>query len=107
MNDAARGAIIVGALFALYLALRLAFVHLRKWRTDRRRHVMSHVFHLTLALVVTAGLIVYTVGDATGSNAALTWWEYGRVVQVSLICAGLRPLWTHHRTLAARRSEQP
>lgn len=96
----------MGASAAFYMAARLSFVYLRHWRKDRRRHVMSHVFFLTLALGVTSGLIVYTISEATGQNAPLSWWEGARMAQVSLICVGLRPLWVHHRLLTVRRGDQ-
>ncbi len=105
MNDAFRGAIMVGAMAAFYLALRLAFVYLRHWRRDRRRHIMPHVFFLTLALAVTTGIIIFSVVDASGENVPLSWWEGGRMIQVALVYAGLRPLWAHNRSLIARRNE--
>lgn len=106
MNDAYRGMIIVVSLVSLYMAIRLAVVYLRHWRKDRRWWLMPHVFYLTLALLVTTSLISYVIGTATGTNEPLSVLEIFRLVQVLLICAGLRPLWVHHQSIAQKRSDQ-
>lgn len=93
MNDAFRGAVIVGAVVAFYFAVRLCWVHAR----TRRRHIRWHVLPMTLALLVTSGLICARLLVESGSNEALVWWDLLRTVQVSLLVAGLRPLWAHHR----------
>lgn len=106
MNDAYRGALIVVALVALYMAFVLAVTAVLHWKRGARRYVGYHVILMTLGLCVTAGLVIIRAITVAGENRPLVWWDAARGVQILLIVAGLRPLWAHQRHLVTRKEPQ-
>lgn len=106
MNDAFRGAVMVAAGAAFYLAGRLAVAHLAHRRT-RRRHVTHHVFWLAVGLAATTTLTVTNLAARAGTDAPLVWQEWLLLAQASAITAGLRPLWAHHSTIERRGDKNP
>lgn len=104
MNDAYRGALMLGASMALYLAFILAVTAINQWRSAARRHIGLHVVFMTVGLCVTASLIVARAVVDSGTNSDLEWWDIARGVQVLLILCGLYPLRAHQKQMAHRKA---
>lgn len=96
MTFAFRSVTALLAIVAGYYAVRLVFA----FAGSRRQHIAFHVVWMSCALTISAGLVL--------SRMTLRWedpvdgWDLLATCQVLFLYAGLRPVWSHHRTRPPR-----
>ena len=97
MSDVYRGLLSGLSLFTVYIALRLAVVFIRRMRGTKRQRIANHVFWMTVALLITAGLLLCRIVRDMGDNVELAWWDILRGVQALAMIAGLYPIWSNEK----------